>query len=207
MFRKLLKILSIILISLSSLLAQSDNKVILLGDSLSDGFGLETPEHAWPYLLKETCNLQVTNLSNAGATLQEGLSRLKRYLNLNHDENNILLIALGSNDGLRGYPPKAIEQHLKDVIKEAKARQLIPIIIEWKLPPNYGSYAIDFKNIFKKVALDEKIGFIPFPLETFGSDLSYFQKDQYHPNDKAQKKIAAEVCDGMKDWVTHLVDL
>ena len=205
MFRKLLKIIIIQLYS-SLIFCQSYEKILILGDSLSDGYGLSVPDQAWPYQLKETCNLEIENFSNAGATLQEGVQRLKRYF-LNQRDSNILMIALGSNDGLRGYPPKAIEHSLKDLIKEAKKIQLIPIIIEWKLPPNYGIYAVHFEKIFKKVAIDENIGFISFPLEKIATDLSYFQKDQYHPNDKAQKEIAKEICQGYKNWVIHQHDL
>ncbi|NBW57041.1 hypothetical protein EBR43_04520 [bacterium] len=170
----------------------NSQQLVILGDSLSDGFGL-TESSPWPYYLKE-CDCQTINLSNAGSTLQEGYQRLQNYIAEHPDHPHTLLIALGSNDGLRAYPFSKIEKDLSGLVDFAINNNFQPILVEWSLPPNYGAYADKFKDIFHRVAATKKIRLLPFPFEPFATDFNYFQQDGYHPNDKAQPLIAQQVC-------------
>ena len=176
---------------------------LILGDSLSDGHGL-TEQDAWPLLIQKK-GWVILNTSNAGSTLQEGVHRLRSYLSISKKDQKIhyLVIALGSNDGLRVYPVGTIERNLMTLIDIAQENDIVPIIIGWQMPPNYGPYATKFKEVFKKVAEDRNVLFIPCPLESFADDQQYFQSDGYHPNDSAQILIAENILNGLKGFIVQ----
>jgi acyl-CoA thioesterase-1 len=170
-------------------------EILILGDSLSDGFGLSQPK-PWPSYMQES-GWEILNISNAGATLQEGYQKLQSYFKTSTSKPTYLLIALGSNDGLRAYPISTIDHGLQQLIDLANDHHIQPLLIGWRLPPNYGPYAQLFEQVFATVAQRNHIFFIPCPLESIAEDFSYFQEDAYHPNDKAQPVIAEKLCQSL----------
>lgn len=162
-------------------------QILVLGDSLSAGYGLAyaTP---WPYEL-ESCGWDVVNLSVSGSTIQEGHQRLRSYLE-EKTAPDIILVALGSNDGLRSYPVDKIEETLLELVEFVQGKDIDLLLTGWGLPPNYGPYALKFGHIFQNVAKVTGTPFIECPLTPFAFEYHLFQDDGYHPNDEAQPLLA-----------------
>lgn len=170
--------------------ANNDPTVLLLGDSLSAGYGVE-PSKSWPHKLSNKLaefNISLINASISGETTSVGLNKLPNLLN--EYKPKLLIIALGSNDGLRALPIQLIKNNLNKMIMLATESNSTIALIGFKMPANYGNYAIQFSKIFPDIAKDNpSIIYIPFFLEDFADDLSYFQSDTIHPNEKAQDII------------------
>jgi len=170
--------------------------LLVLGDSLSAAYGI-APESGWVALLNQRLqdkNIAVTvvNHSKSGKTTAEGLSELP---NLLESINPYwILIALGSNDGLRGYPVKDIHDNIKSMIEACQTLQMQVILAGFSVPPNYGSdYSNAFKSLFSDLAEEYHLPFIPFLLEGLAKNLNYFQSDNFHPNEAAQPIILENV--------------
>lgn len=176
--------------------------IVVLGDSLTAGFGLDV-EEAYPALLKpklevwaKARNVEPYKISNAGVsgdTTAGGLRRLDWALG---DRPQILLIALGANDGLRGQPPEASRENLRNIIRQARAKlKGVKIILAGMLvPPNQGeSYSNEYKKIFPEVAAQENVSLLPFLLEGVAGVPQLNQADGIHPTAEGQKIIAEHV--------------
>ncbi len=168
-------------------------KLLILGDSISAGYGIDATAN-WVTLLqnefdKENLNITLINSSVSGDTSIGGLSRIKTALRNFNPE--FVLIELGGNDALRGYPPKNIENNLSEIIKEVKKNGSKPFLMQIRIPPNYGKqYTIAFESLFQDLAKKENIPLIPFMLDQIALDKNLMQVDGIHPNTKAQPKIA-----------------
>ena len=166
---------------------------MILGDSISAGYGIDASAN-WVSLLqnefdKENLNITLINSSVSGDTSIGGLSRIKTALRNFNPE--FVLIELGGNDALRGYPPKNIENNLSEIIKEVKKNGSKPFLMQIRIPPNYGKqYTIAFESVFQDLAMKENIPLIPFMLDEIALDEDLMQVDGIHPNTKAQPKIA-----------------
>jgi acyl-CoA thioesterase-1 len=170
--------------------------ILFLGDSLSAGLGVE-PEQAYPDLVQDMLKgkgihrVRITNASISGSTTASALSRLKWFLKAKPD---ILFLALGANDGLRGLPTTDMSQNLDKTIALAKSRDIRVILAGMKLPPNYGpDYAQAFEAVFASLANTHHIPFIPFLLKDVAGRLFLNQADGIHPNPEGHKIIAATV--------------
>lgn len=169
---------------------------MVLGDSLSAGYGLQ-PQESWVDLLTNKLNedhyaVSVINASVSGATSYDGLNSLPKLLDKYHP--NILIIALGSNDGLRGNPVIGMQQNLSKIIQTALAKNIKVLLVGFQIPPNYGdAYAKAFAASFRKLSEEYKVPLVPFLLSGFETDLNYFQKDKLHPTADAQEKILNNV--------------
>ncbi len=167
--------------------------ILILGDSLSASFGMKENE-GWVYqlnkeLAQEKAPYTLLNASISGETTAGGLTRLTRILaNQNFD---YLLIELGGNDGLRGFPPTLIENNLLQLIQLAKQEGVKVSLMDIKIPPNYGSrYNKLFNQTFTKVATKSDIRLMPFFMESIAIQPTLMQNDGIHPNKKAQPLIA-----------------
>ena len=101
-----------------------------------------------------------------------------------------VLIELGGNDALRGYPPIRIKNNLKNIILKIKENDAIPLLMQIRIPPNYGQkYVLAFEGVFKEISQEEEISLIPFMLNNVALDKSLMQRDGIHPNIKAQPII------------------
>ena len=168
------------------------SSILILGDSLSASFGLKENQ-GWVYQLNQILNQQkspytLINASISGETTGGALARLPNILakqNLDY-----LLIELGGNDGLRGFPPKLIKNNLLQITALAQQQNIKVLLMSIKIPPNYGErYNQLFNQIFVEVAQQHDIPLLPFFMETIAIKPELMQADGIHPNLAAQPSI------------------
>lgn len=174
------------------------SRVVILGDSITAGYGLDRSE-AYPALLQAKFDQaglprEVVNAGVSGDTTAGGLRRIDWALGAKGAD--VLVIALGGNDGLRGISPAETEKNLTAIIR--KARQKNPevriFIAGMRMPDNMGpEYTTAFQGLYPRVATGENADLIPFLLEGVGGDEKLNQDDRIHPNAEGQRKIAETV--------------
>ena len=190
------KNLFIFVLVFSNSIIADDKKLLILGDSISAGFGIKESQN-WTTLLKssfskEGKSLEIINSSISGDTTSGGLSRINR--DLNTYKPDFVLVELGGNDALRGYPISRIKQNLLKIISIISNNQSIPIIMQIKIPPNYGKKYIEaFENIYSEVASETDAKLISFMLENVALREDLMQPDGIHPNEKAQPFITEQI--------------
>jgi len=173
--------------------------ILVFGDSLSAGYGI-AQEAAWPALLgkrlqEKHLDYNVVNASISGETTSGGRTRLGPALAKFAPQ--IVIIALGANDGLRGLPIAGMRDNLSamtDSARQAKARVLI---VGQRLPPNYGAYADQFFAAFDSVASAKKTAFVDFLLDGVAMRQELFQADNLHPTAEAQPRLLDNVWQGL----------
>lgn len=176
--------------------AQQNDILLLLGDSLGAGYGVQR-EHSWSYLLNEKFrqknkNVQIVNASISGETTAGGLARLEALLK--QEKPRWVMIELGGNDGLRGMDINAMQRNLEAMVQMARQHQAQPILVGIKIPPNYGrKYRERFELAFVEVSQQQNVPFLPFLLDGVGGVDQYMQDDRIHPNATAQPVIADTV--------------
>jgi acyl-CoA thioesterase-1 len=184
------------------LLASASPPVILVyGDSLSAGYGIEQ-DAGWVDLLQQRLHEkgyphQIVNASISGETTSGGLARL----NSTFDQFNpkIVLIELGANDGLRGLPIMSMRDNLGQMIKTAQRHGAKVLLIAMKLPPNYGAaYTETFSKTFNDLTHRFKLPKAPFLLDGLAADSDNFQSDGLHPTAQAQGKILDNIWPTLK---------
>jgi acyl-CoA thioesterase-1 len=166
--------------------------ILLLGDSLSASFGMKENQ-GWVYQLNQLLQQQkspytLINASISGETTAGGLTRLPRIL----AKQNIdyLLVELGGNDGLRGFPPSLIKNNLLQIIQLAQQKSIKVLLMDIKIPPNYGTrYNKLFNQTFTNAAKISNISLLPFFMESIAIKPELMQSDGIHPNIKAQPLI------------------
>ena len=176
--------------------AYSQSTILVLGDSLSAAYGIDEQE-GWVHLLKqhiaqEQGQYRVINASISGETTAGGLSRLPQLLE--HSEADILVLALGANDGLRGLSLKQMRQNLAEMIQLAQDSGSRVLLVGMQLPPNYGKvYSRLFFQSFEELAKEYKVAYLPFLLEGIGEHKGLFQADGLHPSATVQSDIMGNV--------------
>ena len=172
-------------------------RILVLGDSLSDGFGLKRSE-AYPALLADKLraaglNFQVTNASQTGGTTDGGLERLPAHLKRKID---IFILELGINDAFRGVPVDQIQNNLQGIIDKVKARNPnVRVVIAGMQLPNYGAddYVSAFGKLFAELAAKNGAALVPYLLDGVAGDPSLNLPDGLHPNAAGQKILAENV--------------
>ncbi len=169
--------------------------VLVMGDSLSAGYGIR-PEQAWPALLDKRLaekrpDYSVANLSISGETTAGGRARLTAALR--QYQPAVVVIALGANDGLRGLQLVQMRDNLSAMTTAAQAAGARVLLAGMRLPPNYGPYADEFYRSFASVAGSKKAALLPFLLEPVASQQSLFQSDNLHPTAAGQPLILDHV--------------
>ena len=198
------KNLFIFVLIFSNSIIADDKKLLILGDSISAGFGIKQSQN-WTTLMKssfskEGKSLKIINSSISGDTTSGGLSRISR--DLNTYEPDFVLVELGGNDALRGYPISRIKQNLLKIVSIISNNQSIAIIMQIKIPPNYGKKYIEaFENIYSEVASETDAKLISFMLENVALKEDLMQPDGIHPNEKAQPVIAEQI----KEEIGYLI--
>ncbi len=168
------------------------SQILIVGDSISAGYGLSTGE-GWVDLLtkklnKEKISAVVVNASISGDTTAGGLSRLPALLTKHNP--NLVIIELGGNDGLRGSPVATAKANLLKMAQLSKASGAKVLIVGMQMPPNFGpSYTEQFAAMYVDVAKAVNAGLVPALLEKIGADLSKFQADRIHPTAAAQPAL------------------
>lgn len=167
--------------------------ILLLGDSLSSGYGIPYDKQ-WAVLLQEKLkNYKIVNISEPGLTTSGGLERWPRALE--SYQPSLTIIALGANDGLRGMPIPGIYDRLSQLILEAQPYGPV-LLIGVRLPPNYGyDYTKKFKDIYPALAKKHHLTSPPFLLKDVAEDRTLMQSDDLHPNTKAQPIMMKTVWD------------
>ena len=165
--------------------------ILVMGDSLSAGYGIRT-DQAWPSLLDKQLSQKlpdysVANLSISGETTAGGRSRLAPALK--QYQPAVVIIALGANDGLRGLPLAQMRDNLKTMIQASQASGAKVLLTGIRIPPNYGPYAVEFHASFKDLARQHKTALLDFLLEPIAAQSAYFQVDNLHPTAEAQPFI------------------
>jgi acyl-CoA thioesterase-1 len=169
--------------------------IVALGDSLTAGLGVASDE-AYPALLeararKAGFDYRVVNAGVSGDTSAGGLRRLDWVLRSRPD---VVIVALGSNDGLRGLPVAALRDNLTTIVTRLRAAGARVLLVGMRVPPNYGAaYARDFAEVFGSVARRTSVAFLPFLLEGVAGDPTLNQPDGIHPNAAGQRIVADRV--------------
>ncbi len=170
--------------------------ILVLGDSLSAGYGLQV-EQGWVSLLQRRLKErgfphQVINASISGDTTDGGLSRLPAALERHRPA--LVILELGANDGLRGQPPMAMANNLGRMIELSRQAGARVLLAEMRIPPNYGPlYTQKFQTTFGEVAKRYDIPLIPFLLEGVAGNPTLIQDDGLHPRAEAQPRVLANV--------------
>jgi len=167
-------------------------RILIVGDSVSAGLGVEY-QKTWPKLLEdkikeEGYNYGVINASISGDTTSGGAERLPELL-VEH-QPAIVIIELGGNDGLRGFPITTIKNNLTIMIEQAQSRQADVLLAGMQLPPNYGpAYTESFAALFPELATKHNVELIPRIMQDVALDGSLMQNDGIHPNREGQQII------------------
>ena len=170
--------------------------IVIFGDSLSAAYGIKQDE-GWVALLQQRLalnkqNYQVVNASISGETTSGGLSRFAAMLK--QQKPNIVVIALGGNDGLRGLKVSDIKTNLDKMILQAKAINAQVLLLGVKIPPNYGlKYSQQFSENYAELAKKHAIKLVPFFLDGVAGNPKLIQADGLHPVAAAQPKILENV--------------
>ena len=199
-------LIGLLLFFLTFSYAETEKKptsILCMGDSLTAGYGLKV-EQAFPNLIqeeltKEGLNVKVQNAGVSGNTSAGGVRRINWYFNRHID---VMILALGANDGLRGLPVKSTEENLQKIIDLAREKnpKIKIILAGMKVPPNMGDeYSKGFEELFPRLAEKNKIPLIPFLLTNVAGIKEMNLPDGIHPNEKGQKAVAENVLKVLKE--------
>ncbi len=193
-FRFKMVLLAFLIFSYS--ITAETKKLLILGDSISAGYGIKESQN-WVHLFNNSTdakkmNLYMINSSVSGDTTIGGLSRISK--DLKQYNPDYVLIELGGNDALRGYPLKKIKNNLIKIVDASLKAKAVPLIMQIKIPPNYGQRYVEvFENIYVEISNEKNIPLLTFLLENVALDQSLMQLDGIHPNEKAQPIIVEQI--------------
>lgn len=176
--------------------AAAARTALVFGDSLSAAYGL-SPDQGWVHLLGERAkraglDWRFVNASISGETTAGGLRRLPA--DLARHKPNLVVIALGANDALRGQPVDGIRANIEQMVRISRKAHAEPVLVGLMIPPNYGiDYAAEFQRAFPAVASKLRVPLVPFLLEGIADKPELFQPDQLHPTAAAQPRIVDTV--------------
>jgi len=195
MIKRAFAILGVLAVQLAAASA-TEPTIVVLGDSLSSGYGLNG-EPSWVALLEdrlgaEAYGYEVVNASIAGDTSSGGLARLPGLLE--RYEPAIVIIELGGNDGLRGQSLAALKQNLASIIELVEAHGAQPILTGIQIPPNYGpQYTESFASIYPNLAATYAIPLVAFLMDGVALHPDLMQGDRMHPNPAGQAPMLDNV--------------
>ena len=163
--------------------------VLVFGDSLSAGYGIDV-DQSWPALLQSRLaslgyEHRVVNASISGETTEGGVTRIESTLaNFSPD---LIILELGGNDGLRGFPPERMQGNLRKIIETSKAEGAAVVLLGIRIPTNYGPrYTKAFEGVYREVALQLDVPWIEFFMDGIAMNDDLMQDDGIHPNALAQ---------------------
>jgi len=194
------KIIFIVVLLICPILTQAqDLKIILFGDSLMAGYGLDQSNHLDRLLEKDLLDQgiasQITNASVSGDTSNGGLNRLNWSL---QDDYDLFILGLGANDMLRGISPETTKANLEGIIRVVQNKNIPILLTGMQAPSSYGQdYQSSFNSIYPQLAKEYEIFLYPFLLEGVALNPNLNQSDGKHPNEKGialmSKKIAKKI--------------
>jgi len=175
--------------------APSRPKIVILGDSLTAGYGL-LENQAFPSVLQQKIDaegyrFEVENAGVSGDTTAGGLRRLDWALQGNV---RVLVVALGGNDGLRGLSVADMQKNLTEIITRGRERGVMVILAGMEAPPNYGNeYAASFRRVYGEIARQQRVLLMPFLLDGVAGQPDLNQADGIHPNERGAQIVADHV--------------
>lgn len=192
----------ILILFLINLQILNANTILFLGDSLTEGLGVNK-EEAFPKLVETLIqqkvkeNIKVINAGVSGSTTSDGLDRLKWYM---RKKPYIVFLALGANDGLRGLDLKQSQKNLEEIIEYIQKSNAKVLLAGMLIPPNYGpEYSQRFKNMYHEIKTKYKLKSMPFLLDGIAGKKEFNQRDGIHPNVEGHKYIAKKVFEFIKE--------
>jgi acyl-CoA thioesterase-1 len=193
MLKKIL--ITLLLLSIPPL-AAAEPKILVVGDSLSAGYGIDL-RTGWVALLQNRLKEKgyphrIVNASISGDTSAGALSRLPGSLKRLQPE--IVIIEIGGNDGLQGLSAEAMEKNIESMVTQSRRLGAEVLILGMRLPPNYGpTYTEKFFSVYKRIATKHKTALVPFFLEGIAGKDGLMQPDGVHPTTEAQQKLVDNV--------------
>ena len=163
--------------------------VMVFGDSLSAGYGMDV-DQSWPALLQarlqqEGYEYRVVNASISGETTEGGAKRIARALQ--QFTPRLVILELGGNDGLRGFPPERMKQNLETIIETSIAAGADVVMLGIRIPSNYGArYTAAFERVYRELAEEHDVPWIEFFMDGIAMNEELMQDDGIHPNASAQ---------------------
>lgn len=186
----------VLLISLLMSNAVSASTLLVMGDSLSAAHNLR-PELGWVSLLENQLSkshpeITVVNASVSGETTQGGLARFKQLLS--EHKPSWVILELGANDALRGYPLTQTKQNLESMIEQAHKADAKVLLVGNQIPQNYGKrYTEMFFNLYKELAEQYQLAYVPFMLKGVALNKALMQADGLHPNKEGQPVVLQNI--------------
>jgi Lysophospholipase L1 and related esterases len=180
---------------IAPLCAADNPRLLVLGDSLSAAYGIEV-QQGWVSLLEQRVAAKyphkVINASVSGETTGGGLARLPALLDQHKPE--LVIVELGGNDGLRGYPLNTMKQQMARIIETSRAAGAEVLLVGMQIPPNYGPrYTNQFRDTYMELAQQYDLPLVEFLLAEVALNAKLMQKDGIHPTAEAQEKILDNV--------------
>ncbi|QFU05116.1 Arylesterase precursor [Pseudoalteromonas sp. THAF3] len=204
MSASILRVFIVLLLVTKPLFAWADNQILVLGDSLSAAYGLKQHQ-GWVQLLQDTYEQQNTpttliNASISGETTGGALRRLDATLK-EHTPTHVL-IELGGNDGLRGFPVTKMKANLQALIDKSREAGAEVALMQIRIPPNYGRrYTELFEQSFVDVAKEKQVTLMPFFVEQVATNGELMQNDNIHPNAEAQPILRDIMKTQISNWL------
>ena len=181
-----------------------NNTIVVYGDSISAAYGIDSSK-GWVNILRKrladnTEDVTIINASVSGETSKGGAVRIDKILSKHNPKT--LILELGGNDGLRGYPISDISSNLETIITTCLDQNIQVVLMGMIIPPNYGvRYSSAFSAIFSTLASKYDLQFIPIQLEGTLADKTLLQADGIHPNEKGQIVIFEKVYAVLTDLI------
>ncbi len=183
---------------------QTAKRILIIGDSLTEGLGVKSDE-TFPAQLEQVLksdgclDCKVINAGTSGSTSAGARKRLEWQLK-SKEKPQILILALGANDGLRGIDAQTTKTNLEEVITLAKAQKIKLLLAGMLVPPNYGTtYSKEFSSIFSELSKKHKLPLIPFLLDGVAGNPQLNLADGIHPNAAGYKIVATAVAKKIKE--------
>lgn len=183
---------------------ETKKTILFFGNSLTAGYGLEDPADAFPSVIQQkldSLNLpyKAVNAGLSGETTSGGVNRINWLLKQPID---IFVLELGANDGLRGIPVTETKKNLQSILDTVAVRypNAKRILLGMEVPPNMGGkYVAEFRSIFRQVADENKIPFVPFMLDGVAGNVKLNLRDGIHPTAEGYKIVANNVWEVLKE--------
>ncbi len=179
--------------------------IVALGDSLTEGFGV-SKEEAYPYLVEQELigkgyTVRIINAGISGSTSASASSRMQWFVRVKPD---IVILALGGNDGLRGLSVKHMKKNLGKAIKLASSKNIVVLLAGMQIPLNYGhDYTKSFRNAFYELAEQYQLPLIPFLLEDVGNVAGLTLPDGIQPNPEGHEIISRTVLQHLEPLLSN----
>ncbi len=188
-----MRLFLIIILTSSVMSLSQDRTIIFIGDSLTEGYGI-AKDKSFPNLLSlklKDKGITVINAGVSGSTTATGVARLRWF---GKRKPEIVVIALGSNDGLRGVKVSETEKNLRAMIKYCQERKMKVVLLGTRVPHNYGKeFRDEFNQMFRRLSQIKEIVFMPFLLEDVATVKELNQDDGIHPNEKGHELMTKNI--------------